>query len=181
MNGKKETFSGYRIFSSGDVNAFFGLMLDNMLNLVVLAGILIGSFGFPGDVVYSKMIPGTAFGVFVGDIIYTILAKKLAEKTGRRDVCAMPLGLDTPSTIGVAFAVLGPVFLETKDAILSWQVGMATLILMGIVKLAASFFGDFIRKNIPRAGLLGSIGGIGLCLLAYLPLLKIFSFPVVGF
>lgn len=180
MNREKET-SGYSLFSSGDINAFFGLLLDNILNLVLLAGFLIGGFGFPADIIYQKMIPGTAFGVFVGDLIYTIMAKRLAKKTGRRDVCAMPLGLDTPSTMGVVFVVLGPTYLETKDAILTWQVGMATIILMGIVKLAASFFGDFIRKSIPRAGLLGSIGGIGLCLLAYLPLLKIFSLPVVGF
>lgn len=31
-----------RWFTIGDINAFFGLMLDNVVNLAVLSGILIG-------------------------------------------------------------------------------------------------------------------------------------------
>ena len=31
----------YRWAATGDVNAFFGLMLDNVMNLVILAGILV--------------------------------------------------------------------------------------------------------------------------------------------
>ncbi len=52
----------YRWAAPGDLNAFFGLMLDNVMNLVILAGILIGVFGFPQDVVYTRMFPGTALG-----------------------------------------------------------------------------------------------------------------------
>src|SRR5258705_2054772 len=84
----------YRWFAPGDINAFFGLMLDNVVNLAVLGGILIGAFGFPAELVYTKMFPGTALGVLVGDLIYTWLAFRLAKKTGRTDVTAMPLGLD---------------------------------------------------------------------------------------
>ena len=36
------------------------------------------------------------------------------------------LGLDTPSTFGMAFGVIGPCYLATKDAHLTWQVAMAT-------------------------------------------------------
>ena len=42
----------YRWYALGDVNAFFGLMLDNVVNLVILAGILVHVFGFPEDLVY---------------------------------------------------------------------------------------------------------------------------------
>ena len=104
----------YRWAAPGDVNAFFGLILDNVVNLAILAGILIGAFGFPADVVYRKMFPGTALGVMIGDLAYTWLAFRLAKRTGRADVTAMPLGLDSPSTIGMAFAVLGPAFLAAK-------------------------------------------------------------------
>ena len=34
---------------SGDVNAFFGLMLDNIAGLVLLVGMLYGIYGFPVD------------------------------------------------------------------------------------------------------------------------------------
>ncbi len=164
----------------GDLNAFFGLMLDNVTNLVLLSGILVGLFDFPADIIMTRMIPGTALGVLVGDLVYTWMAVRLARRTGRSDVTAMPLGLDTPSTIGIAVAVLGPTFKATGDAVLTWHVGMATLICMGVVKVVFSFIGEWVQKNFPQAGLLGSIGGVGLALLGFLPLIHIFDEPVVG-
>ena len=104
----------YRWAAAGDVNAFFGLMLDNVMNLVILAGILIFVFGFPEDLVYRRMFPGTALGVMFGDLVYTWMAFRLARREGRSDVTAMPLGLDAPSTIGMAFTVLGPAYLAAK-------------------------------------------------------------------
>lgn len=172
----------------GDLNAFFGLMLDNLLNLVVLTGLLVGVFQFPQEFALERMIPGTALGVLVGDLVYTWMAVRLARKTGRDDVTAMPLGLDTPSTIGIALVVLGPAYLaargeglsENDAAMVSWQVGMATMIVMGVVKVAFSFVGDWVRRTVPAAGLLGSLAGIGLALLGFFPLLHIFQAPVAG-
>ena len=106
----------YRWAAPGDVNAFFGLMLDNVMNLVILAGILISVFKMPSDVVYTRMFPGTAFGVLFGDLVYTWMAFRLAKREGRDNVTAMPLGLDAPSTIGMAFTVLGPAFVAATAA-----------------------------------------------------------------
>ena len=182
------TVSGrYRWATAGDINAFFGLMLDNVVNLAVLAGILVYGFGFPAELVYTRMFPGTALGVLVGDLAYTWLAFRLAKKTGRSDVTAMPLGLDSPSTIGMALTVLGPAFIAAKArmdpasaAILAWQVGMAAMVLIGAFKLVMSFFGDYVRRWIPAAGLLGCIGGVAIALLGTLQLAEIYAEPVVG-
>jgi AGZA family xanthine/uracil permease-like MFS transporter len=177
----------YRWAAPGDVNAFFGLMLDNVVNLALLGGILVLAFGFPAPLVYTRMFPGTAVGVMFGDLVYTWLAFRLAKKTGRDDVTAMPLGLDSPSTIGMAFAVLGPAYLAAKSrmdansaAILAWQVGMAAMVLIGVFKLAMSFMGEYVRRWVPEAGLLGSIGGVAIALLGALQLGEIYSEPVAG-
>ncbi|MBI3394551.1 MAG: hypothetical protein HY042_01820 [Spirochaetia bacterium] len=170
----------YRWATLGDLNAFFGLMLDNVTNLVFLAGILILTFGFPADIVYTKMFPGTALGVLVGDAIYTWMAFRLAKRTGNRNVTAMPLGLDAPSTIGIAFAVLGPTYLASHDPIVTWHVGMATLFMIGVIKLVLSFVGPYIQKMVPEAGLLGSLAGIGVALLGLLPLIETFGSPIAG-
>src|SRR4051812_26799162 len=177
----------YKWAAAGDINAFFGLMLDNVVNLAVLAGILVFGFGFPSTLVYTRMFPGTALGVLLGDVVYTVMAIRLARRTGRNDVTAMPLGLDAPSTIGMALTVLGPAFIVAKSrmpaadaAILAWQVGMAVMVLMGVFKLIMSFIGDRVRRAIPAAGLLGSIGGVGIALLGTLQLGEIFGEPVVG-
>src|SRR4029079_2509984 len=70
----------YDWFALGDLNGFFGLMFDNLTVLSFLAGTLVVVFKFPADIVYSRMFPGTAFGVLVGDLVYTWMAFRLAER-----------------------------------------------------------------------------------------------------
>lgn len=180
--------TGYAWLAGGDINGFLGLMFDNMAVLSFFAGALILGFDFPADVVYTRMFPGTTLGVLCGDLLYTWMAFRLAKKTGRRDVTAMPLGLDTPSTIGLALTVLGPAFVALKNdgysveeaALHAWHIGMAVMVIMGIVKLILSFCGNWIRRVVPRAGLLGAIAGVGLALIGYIPLSDIFGTPVLG-
>lgn len=168
-------------FRAGDANAFFALMFDNVANLVILTAILVGAFGFPRDLVLHRIVPGTAVGVLVGDLIYAAMARRLARRTGRSDVTAMPLGLNAPSVFGMSFAVLGPAYLATGDAVLSWKMGMAVTVLVGLFKMGLAFAGNAVRRSIPRAGLLGSIAGAGIALIAFLPFLKIVASPIVGF
>jgi AGZA family xanthine/uracil permease-like MFS transporter len=169
-----------RWYAPGDWNAFFGLALDNLTQLVILAGLLVGVFGFPSDLVLRVMVPGTAVGVLVGDLVYTGLAVRLMRRTGRHDVTAMPFGIDTPSLFGIVFGVLGPAMMLTRDPVLAWKIGMAVTVAMGGLKLALAFVGDGVRRLVPRAALLGSIAGVGILLIAFLPALKVFGDPLVG-
>jgi len=164
----------------GETTAFLALFLDNVGTLIFFSAILVFTFNYPADMILTRMIPGTAVGIFIGDIVYTWLALRLRKKTGRTDVTAMPLGIDTPSTIGIAYAVMGPAYIATRDAQLTWHIGMATLFMIGAVKIVTSFFGGWIQRVIPTAGLLGPLAGIGLLLLGFLPLVEIFNEAIVG-
>src|SRR5262245_32542810 len=126
------------------------------------------------------MVPGTAFGVLIGDLAYTWLALRLMRRTGRDDVTAMPFGIDTPTLFAMVFGVLGPVKTATGDADLAWKVGMGVTIAIGVAKTALAFAGDWTRRVVPRAALLGSIAGIAVLLIAFLPALKLFRDPLVG-
>ena len=178
-----------RWFVPADLNGFFGLVVDNLSILGFIAAVLVGAFGFPAEVVFGKMFPGTAFGVLLGNLAYTWMARRLAAKTGRDDVTAMPLGLDAPTSIGMALLVLGPSFVGFKQqgldehaaAIATWQLGMASLVVIGAFKFVLSFAGDWATRVLPRAALLGSIGGAALALLGFLPLVELLREPVVGF
>jgi len=172
--------SSPRWLAPGDWNAFFGLALDNTTQLVILSSLLIGVFKFPADLVLGRMVPGTAAGVLVGDLVYTVLAIRLMRRTGRDDVTAMPFGIDTPSLFGIVFGVLGPVMLLTGDPVLAWKVGMGVTVAMGALKLVLAFAGDRVRRLVPRAALLGSIAGVAILLIAFLPALKVFADPLVG-
>ena len=169
-----------RWLAAGDLNGFLGLALDNTTNLVILASLLIGVFGFPADLVLGRMVPGTALGVLAGDLAYTVMAVRLGRRTGRDDVTAMPFGIDTPTLFAMVFGVLGPVKVATGDPVLAWQVGMAITIAIGVVKIGLSFAGDWVRRVVPRAALLGSIAGVAILLIAFLPMLKIMHDPLVG-
>jgi AGZA family xanthine/uracil permease-like MFS transporter len=181
--------SHYQWAAKGDVNAFFGLMLDNVANLLLTVSLLHGVFAFPTDVALRNMIPGTAVGVLVGDFLFFLLAFRLARQTGRNSVTAMPLGLDTPSTLGMIFFVLGPTFLAAQAAgmqadqaaIHTWHVGICAIFVSGIFKLLCAAGSNWVRRCFPRAGLLGSLAAIALVLISFLPLLEILHSPIVGF
>lgn len=193
----------YRWARSGDLNAFFGLMLDNVTVMVLLFGLIgsslpverqakEGQILFAPAFVLTHMIPGTALGVLFGDLVYTLMAFRLARRLGRDDVTAMPLGLDTPSTFGIAFLVLLPALNEgyfrvcegdhERAMAFAWHVGLVVLVLTGIFKIVCAPLGNVLRRLVPRAGLLGSLAAIALALIAFLPLAQdgIASVPLVG-
>ncbi|MFO0871147.1 MAG: permease [Pirellulales bacterium] len=179
----------YRWAAPGDVNAFFGLMLDNVADLLMTVGLLHAVFAFPTKFALRHMIPGTAIGVLVGDLLFFFLALRLARSTGRNNITAMPLGLDTPSTFGMVLLVLGPAFLRGKTALglpehdaalYAWRIGICSLLISGLFKLACALGAHWIRRLLPRAGLLGSLAAIALVLISFLPLLEILHSPVVG-
>src|SRR5436190_857399 len=88
-------------------------MLDNVANVLLMVGLMAAAFEFPANFAWRYMIPGTAVGVLVGDLLFFVLAFRLAKQSGRDDITSMPLGLDTPSTFGMVFFVLGPHFSKT--------------------------------------------------------------------
>ncbi len=172
----------YRWAAPGDVNAFFGLMLDNVADLLMTVGLLHAVFAFPTKFALRHMIPGTAIGVLVGDLLFFFLALRLARTTGRNNITAMPLGLDTPSTFGMVLLVLGPAFVRGKTvlglpehdaALYAWRIGICSLLISGVFKLACALGAHWIRRLLPRAGLLGSLAAIALVLISFLPLLDI--------
>ncbi len=164
-------------------------MLDNVADLLLTVSLLHSVFEFPTQFALQSMVPGTAIGVLVGDLLYFTMAIRLAKRTGRDDITAMPLGLDTPSTLGMVFFVLGPAFLHARDVLhletnaaasYAWRIGVCSLFFSGIFKLACAFGSHSIRRLIPRAGLLGSLAAIALVLISFLPMVEMFHYPVVG-
>jgi AGZA family xanthine/uracil permease-like MFS transporter len=189
----------YHWAAPGDINAFFGLMLDNIAGLLLMVGLLAGVFEFDTKFALRYMVPGTAIGVLVGDLLFFWMAFSLARRTGHKHVTAMPLGLDTPSTFGMVFFVLGPAYIEAKNqlgiadvanpdpelvhqaAMYTWHIGICAIFVSGVFKFICALGSNWVRRVMPRAGLLGSLAAVSLVLISFLPLLEILTFPVVGF
>jgi len=179
--------SSYQWYTPGDINAFFGLMLDNIVGLLLMVALLTG-FGFPTDFAVSRMVPGTALGVLIGDLAFFYLAFRLSRQTGNPHVTAMPLGLDTPSTYGIVLFVLGPSYLqglamglESLDAAYrTWYIGIWCIVLSGLLKMACAPLTKWVQRVVPRAGLLGSLVAIALVLISFFPLVEIVGHPLPG-
>ena len=125
------------------MNGFFAQMFGqtNVANLVILASILTGAFGFHRRLFVPHGSRNRHWRVG-GDLFYARGWRAAwPEQTGRDDVTAMPLGLSAPSIFGMSFGVLGPAYLATHDAYLAWKMGMAVTVLVGVFKVALSFSG----------------------------------------
>jgi AGZA family xanthine/uracil permease-like MFS transporter len=163
-------------------------MLDNVADLLLTVGLLSTVFKFPVSFSLRHMIPGTAIGVLVGDLLYFWMALRMARRTGRSDVTAMPLGLDTPSTFGMVFFVLGPAYQQAlaqglsveQAATSAWHIGICSILISGLFKFVCALGSGWIRRIAPRAGLLGSLAAVALVLISFLPLLEILRLPAVG-
>ncbi|MEM6778519.1 MAG: permease [Planctomycetota bacterium] len=173
--------------TKGDINAFFGLMLDNLAGLLLMVAMLAG-FGLPASFSVSHMVPGTALGVLLGDLAFFVIALRMGRRENRDTVTAMPLGLDTPSTFGMILLVLGPAFLAAQRdgmnveaaSIHTWHIGIWCIVLSGVFKMILAPTGQVVRRVVPRAGLLGSLASIALVLISFFPLTHILGSPLPG-
>jgi len=170
----------YRWLAPGDLNGFFALALDNLALLAAMSAILTGVFHLPAGLVFGRMVPGTAVGVLLGDLAYSAMALRLARRERRDDVCAMPFGLDTPSMFGLCFGVIGPAWLATGDADRTLAIGSAVVAIMGTVKIVGAFFGDWVRRSLPRSAMLAALSAVAIALICFFPMAKIIAEPVGG-
>ncbi|HSG43943.1 MAG TPA: hypothetical protein VLA72_12380, partial [Anaerolineales bacterium] len=165
----------------GDWNAFFGLGTNSLLNILVLSGLLLGVVGMPGEIVFGRIVPAVGLMLFLSNIYYAFMARRLALKDGRNDVTAMPAGPSVPHMFIVVFVIMLPVKIATNDPILAWQVGLAWAFIEGLVNLSGAFIAPFIRRLTPRAALLGTLAGVSIAFIALRPGMQILDpYPWIG-
>lgn len=167
-------------FVRGDIDGFFGLFIDNLLQLMVIAVLGEAVCGFTPELVYGQILPGAAASILAGNLFYAWQARRLARRTGREDVTALPYGINTPSVFAYILLIMGPVYQETKNATLAWQAGLFACFLSGIMETAGAFCGDWLRRHTPRAALLSALAGIAITFIAMGFVFQIFATPVIA-
>ena len=85
-----------KLFTPGDWNAFFGFVTNILVNLMVLTTLLRFVLKMPDHLVLGRILPATGLMLFLSTLYYANLAYRLAKKTGRKDVCALPSGISVP-------------------------------------------------------------------------------------
>ncbi len=164
----------------GDWNAFFGLGTNSLLNILVLTGLLIGVVQVPADVVFGRILPAVGVMLLVSNLYYWRMGRRLAYRTGRTDVTAMPAGPSVPHMFIVVLIVMLPVRVVTGDPILAWQAGLAWAFIEGVVELTGVLVAPAIRRITPRGALLGTLAGVSLAFISMTPAMRVFMQPVIG-
>ena len=169
-----------RLWVAGDLNAFFGLFTNVLLNVLVLSGLALFVVQMPGETVYGRILPALGIALPLGNLFYAYLAWKLAKKEGRDSVTAMPYGPSVPHMFIVVFVVMLPTFLMTKDALLAWKLGLVWALIVGVIVLLGAFVGPTIRKYTPRAAMLGTLAGISIAFISMRPAYQMFDGAWIG-
>ncbi len=169
------------LWKKGDWAGYFGLLANNLTNLLTMIALLLFVVGFPEEMVYGRIAPAFGLAVFVASVCYGYFAIQLSKKTGRTDVTALPSGPSAPSIFTVTFLVILPVYLQTKNAEFAFQIALVWCFVEAMILIGGSFLGETIRKMIPRTVLLSCLSGLGLLLLAMNPMLQSFETPLVAF
>src|SRR5580692_4319071 len=164
----------------GDWNAFFGFGTNILVNVLVLTGLLRYVLKMPDDLVFGRILPATGLMLFLSTVYYAYLGYRLAKKTGRNDVCALPSGISVPHMFVVTFVVMLPILGKTNDPVQAWEAGLTWVFVQSFVLMAGGFIAPWIRRITPRAALLGSLAGVSITFISMSPASQMFMTPVIG-
>ena len=168
------------LWTRGDWNAFFGFGTNILVNLLTLTGLLRFVLKMPDDLVFKRILPATGMMMCLSTLYYAWLAYRLAQKTGRKDVCALPSGISVPHMFIVTLVIMLPIKLKTGDPIQGWEAGLTWVFIQSFVLMIGGFVAPVIRRITPRAALLGTLAGVSITFISMRPALDMFMTPFIG-
>lgn len=171
----------YPVFVKRDLDGFFGLFIDNLVQLLLIVFLCSGC-GIPADseLLLNYILPGAALSILVGNLFYAWQAHRLARRENRTDVTALPYGINTPSLIVFVVFVMQPVYDLTGSGERAWQMGLIACFGSGVIELLGSLVAERFRRHTPRAALLSTLAGIALAFIAMMFALQIYHRPLVA-
>jgi AGZA family xanthine/uracil permease-like MFS transporter len=168
------------LWTQGDWNAFFGFGTNILVNMLVLTGLLRFVLKMPDSLVFGRILPALGLMMCLSTFYYAFLAYRLAQKTGRSDVCALPSGVSVPHMFIVTFVIMLPVTIKTGDPMKGWSAGLVWVFFQSFILMIGGFIAPYIRKITPRAALLGTLAGVSVTFISMRPALEIYMTPQIG-
>ncbi|MBM4299227.1 MAG: NCS2 family permease, partial [Deltaproteobacteria bacterium] len=167
-------------FVRKDWDGFFGLMIDNLIQLILIVTLCRELVHLPDSYIFGMILPGAALSILVGNFFYAWQAHRLMRESGRDDITALPYGINTVALFAFVFFIMLPIYLETKDPVWAWKVGLVACFLNGVIEIVGAFVAESVRRVTPRAALLSALSGIAITFIAMDFTFKIYSRPLVA-
>ena len=168
------------LWTPGDWNAFFGFGTNILVNMLTLTALLRFVLKIPDSLVFGRILPALGLMMFLSTMYYAWLAYRLAQKTGRSDVCALPSGVSVPHMFIVTFVIMLPILLKTNDPIKAWEAGLTWVFIQSFILMLGGFIAPWIQRITPRAALLGTLAGVSVAFISMRPAFEMFMTPVIG-
>src|SRR6266702_505850 len=168
------------LWTAGDWNAFFGFGTNILVNMLVLTGLLRFVLKMPDSLVFGRILPALGLMMCLSTFYYAWLAYRLAQKTGRSDVCALPSGVSVPHMFIVTFVIMLPITIKTGDPLKGWSAGLVWVFFQSFILMIGGFVAPIIRKITPRAALLGTLAGVSVTFISMRPALEMYMTPQIG-
>src|SRR5881227_2102768 len=168
------------LWTPSDWNAFFGFGTNILVNMLVLTGLLRFVLKMPDSLVFGRILPALGLMMCLSTMYYAWLAYRLAQQTGRRDVCALPSGVSVPHMFIVTFVIMLPITLKTGDPVKGWSAGLVWVFFQSFILMIGGFIAPYIRKITPRAALLGTLAGVSVTFISMRPALEMYMTPQIG-
>ncbi len=168
------------LWTPGDWNAFFGFGTNILVNMLVLTGLLRFVLKMPDSLVFGRILPALGLMMCLSTFYYAWLAYRLAVKTGRTDVCALPSGVSVPHMFIVTFVIMLPITIKTGDPMKGWSAGLVWVFFQSFILMIGGFIAPVIRKITPRAALLGTLAGVSVTFISMRPALEMYMTPQIG-
>jgi adenine/guanine/hypoxanthine permease len=168
------------LWTPGDWNALFGFGTNILVNMLVLTGLLRFVLKMPDSLVFGRILPALGLMMCLSTFYYAWLAYRLAQKTGRSDVCALPSGVSVPHMFIVTFVIMLPITLKTGDPVKGWSAGLVWVFFQSFILMIGGFVAPYIRKITPRAALLGTLAGVSVTFISMRPALEMYMTPQIG-
>lgn len=171
--------SFFRI-TRGDISGIAYLVTNNIVNYLIVILTLSQGLHWPNYIVYGRVIPGMSIGLMAGGFYYAYMAWKLSQKTGSREVTALPSGVSTPAMFVILYGVVTPLHYALDDPEKAWAAATAACLIGGGIEFIGGLIGPWMKRKLPRAALLGTVAGIGFIWMATQGLFDIFYDPIIG-
>lgn len=177
----------YKWFVKGDLDGFFGLAVDNLVQILVIVALCKGLCGFTDELLFGRVMPGIAISLLIGNIYYALHARRVAKRDKNSSCTALPYGINTPSVFAYIFFILAPVYQRyagqlgpEKAGEVAWKIGLVACIGSGLIEFICAFVGGWVRRVTPRAALLSALAAIGIIFIASPFAFQIFERPLVA-
>ncbi|KAF0696772.1 Aste57867_12493 [Aphanomyces stellatus] len=166
----------FKWVTSGDVDAFSGMLVQSLLQLMIISTLLPTHCA----VAATAVLPAAAATTVLGNLFFLFQGVSLGQKERRHDVTGIPHGINTVLVFAYTLSIMQPEYQLTGSAEKAHEVGIFAAIATGALQMLLLPLMPLLQASVPKAALLSSVSGIALTFLSMGFAFEIWENPLIA-